>query len=90
MTFHDCIKKISPSAKTGETAYFRNHEGSYYDAMPSAWKNMSVPVQREVMFIIDRFFEEAPPGKSPWTKENVLSLICFSFDEIPKTKICHM
>ena len=44
MTFHDCIKKISTAVKTGETAYFRNHEGSYYDAMPSVWKNMSVPV----------------------------------------------
>ena len=44
MTFHDLIKKISPSVKTGETAYFRNHEGSDYDAMSSVWKNMSVPV----------------------------------------------
>ena len=42
------------------------------------------------MCIIDRFFEEAPPGKSPWTKENVLSLIFFSPDEITKINICHM
>ena len=26
------------------------------------------------MCIIDRFFREAPPGKSPWTKKNVMSL----------------
>ena len=44
MTFPDWIKKISPSVKIGETAYFRNREGSYYDAMPSLWENMSVPV----------------------------------------------
>ena len=68
MTFPDWIKKISPAVKTGETAYFQNHEGSYYDAMPSLWKNMYVPVRREVMCIIDRFFREAPPGESPWTK----------------------
>ena len=49
---------------------------------------MSVPVQREVMFIIDRFVEEAPPGKSSWK-------ICFVYhsffflDEILKIKICH-
>ena len=45
---------------------------------------MSVPVRREVIFIIGRFFEEAPPGKSPWTKENVLSLICFLSKRKPR------
>ena len=44
MAFHDWIKKISRAIKTGETAYFGNHEGSYYDVMPSIWKKMSVPV----------------------------------------------
>ena len=68
MTFHDWIKNISPAVKTGETAYFRNHEGSYYDVMPSVCKKMYVPVRREVMCIIDRFFKESPPGKSPCTK----------------------
>ena len=91
MTFHDCIKNISPAVKTGETEYFRNHEGSYYDAMPYIWKQMYVPVRREVMCIIDRFFEEAPPGKSPWKKQNFSSLIrFFSLDEIPKIKIFHV
>ena len=43
------------------------------------------------MYIIDRFFREAPPGESPSTKENVMSLVLlFSLDEIPKIKICHM
>ena len=43
------------------------------------------------MCIIDHFFREAPPGESPWTKENVMSLVrFFSLDEIPKIKICHM
>ena len=77
MTFHDWIRKISPAVKTGETAYFLKHKGSYYDAMPSVWKKMSAPVRREIMCIIERFVEEAPPGKSPWTRENVLSLIHF-------------
>ena len=54
-------------------------------------KNMSVPVRREVMCIIDRFFREAPPGESPWAKENFMSLVrFFSLDKIPKIKICHM
>ena len=54
-------------------------------------KNMSVPVRREVMCIIDLFFKEAPPGKSPWKKEMFLSLVSFFYlDEIPKIKICHM
>ena len=43
------------------------------------------------MCIIDRFFREAPPGESPWTKENFMSLVhFFSLEEIPKIKICHM
>ena len=51
---------------------------------------MSIPVPREVICIIDRFFKEAPTGKSPRTKENVMSLVRFSIDKIPKIKICHM
>ena len=52
---------------------------------------MYVPVQREVMCIIERFVEKALPGKSPWTKENVLYLVHFPpLDKIPKIKICHM
>ena len=52
---------------------------------------MSVTVRRELMCIIDSFFREAPPGESPRTKENVMSLVrFFSLDKIPKIKICHM
>ena len=79
ITFHEWIKNISPAVKTGETAYFRNHEGSYYDSMSSVWKNMYIPVQRDVMCIIECFVEEAAPGKSPWTKEMFCSLVCFYF-----------
>ena len=68
MTFTDWIKNISLAVNTGETAYFRNHEGSYYDYMPSVWKNMSLPIQIQIMCIIDCFVEDDPPGKSPWTK----------------------
>ena len=77
MNFHDCIKKISPAINTGKRAHFRNHKGSYYYAMPYFWKNMYVPVRIEVMCIIDYFLAETPPGKSPWTKENILSIIHF-------------
>ena len=45
MTFPDWIKNISPAVNTGETEYFRNHEDSYYDAIISVWKMMSVPVR---------------------------------------------
>ena len=52
---------------------------------------MYVPVQRDVMCIIECFVEEAAPGKSLWTKENVLYLVhFFSLDKITKIKICHM
>ena len=91
MAFPDWIKNILPAVKTGETVYFRNHEGSYYDSMPSVWKKMCVPIQRYLMCIINCFFREDPPGESPWTKENVMSLVRFSsLDEIPKIKICQM
>ena len=40
---------------------------------------MSVPVGREVMCIIERFVEKAPPGKYPREKENALSLVRFLF-----------
>ena len=65
MTFSYWIKKISPAMKTEVTAYFLNHEGSCYDTMPTVCKKKSVPVQREVICIIDIFFREAPPGESP-------------------------
>ena len=44
MTIHDWIQNISPSAKTGKKSYSLNLEGSYYYAMLSAWKMISVPI----------------------------------------------
>ena len=41
--------------------------------------------QREVMSIIDRFFEETPHGESPWTKQFFcLSFILFTFTKLPR------
>ena len=68
MNFPHWIKNILPAVKTGETSYFCNHEGSYYDAMPSVCKNMYVPVRREVLCLIGLFFEDNLLGKFPWTK----------------------
>ena len=76
MMFHDWIKKISPAVKTGETSYFRNHEGSYYDVMPYVWKKMYVPVQREAICIIDIFLKSLLLV-SVHGQKNVLSLVCF-------------
>ena len=90
MMFNERIKKFSPDVKTVETAYFRNHEGSDYDTMPSVSKNMYVPVRRELICIIDPFFKEAPPGKSTWEKKCFVSCLFFSLYEIPKIKICHI
>ena len=43
------------------------------------------------MCVIDRYFKEAPPGKSPWKRQFFLSLVhFFSLGEIPKINICHM
>ena len=43
------------------------------------------------MYVMDRFTAETPHGKSLWTENNVLSLICFVLlDQSPKIKICHM
>ena len=40
--FYIWTKNIYPDVNMGETAYFRNHEGSYYDAMPYTWKNITM------------------------------------------------
>ena len=59
----------------GEAEYFCNRKGYYYGTMPSVWKNVTVIKQRYVIYIIDRFTTEIPSGKSPWTKQNILSLV---------------
>ena len=86
--FPNWIKKISPAVNMGETSYFQNREGSYYDEMPYVWKNRTVPFQREVMRIIYCFVEEDHTSKSPWNF--FVSHSFFSLDEIPKIKILHM
>ena len=87
LCFSDWIKNIARAVKTVETAYFWNHEVSYYDAIPSVYKNMTVIKRREVMYDIHRFTVETSHGKSPWTKQDILSLIRFSpLDQIPKIK----
>ena len=61
--YSECIKKIAPAIKTGETAYFRNHEGSYYYVMLFLWKNTTLIKQMDVMSIIYRFAVGTPHGK---------------------------
>ena len=86
--FTDWTKNIAPAVKTGGTAYFWNHERSYYYDMKYPWKNMTVIKQREVMSIIDRFTTHI---NYPWTKKTVSSLICFvSLDQIYRIQKCHM
>ena len=52
---------------------------------------MPILVRIQVMCTIDIFVEENHHGKSPRTKENVLSIISFSsLDKIPNIKICHV
>ena len=46
LSFYGWIKKIVPAVKRGETEYFRNHKGSYYDAMSYVWKKMTVIKRR--------------------------------------------
>ena len=79
-----------PAVNMGETEYFLNQEGSYYDAMSSIWENMTVIKRREVIYGIDCFTVETPYGKYSW-KLFFLYLICFvPIDQTPKIKICHM
>ena len=86
-----CIKKVPLAVNTGDAEHFQSHEGSHYDDILSLWKNMYVPVQREVMFIFDRFVEETPPGKYPWTKEFFcLSFLFSPLDQITNINIFHM
>ena len=91
MTFPDWIKKISPAVKTGDTAYFLTMK--VHTMMPChlfGKRCMYLFKDRQCVLLI-AFFREAPPGESPWTKENVMSIVrFFSLDEIPKIKICHM
>ena len=85
LSFSDWIKKIAPSVKTGETAYFRNPEGSYYNYMPYVWKNMTVIKRRELIYVIDFFTADTSHGKSPLTKRNVcLSLVLFPLTKSPR------
>ena len=80
-----------PAVNTGNTAYFWSNEGFYYDAMTSLWVKITVLKQREVMYIIDRFYTETPHGESPCKKKMFLSLIRFiPPGQTPKIKICHM
>ena len=37
LSFYGWIKNIAPAVNTGETAYFCNNEGSYYDAIFYVW-----------------------------------------------------
>ena len=71
MNFPGWINNISPAVDTGETSYFRNHEGSYYDAMSYFWKNMYVPFPPPSTsgrrFSIARYFilrRKPPPANS--------------------------
>ena len=41
LSYSDWINKISLDVNTTETDYFKNHEVSYYDAISSAWKNIT-------------------------------------------------
>ena len=75
--FSGWIKNIVPAVKTEETAYFRNHENSYYDAMLYVWKDMTVIKRIEVMYVIDCFTIETPHVKSPWTKQNFFCCCCY-------------
>ena len=75
--FYDWIKKISPYFSTGETDYFWNHKGTYYDNMPSVWKNMTLIKQIEVMYITDLFVTKNPDGKSSRTREIIFLSFIF-------------
>ena len=63
LSFSGWIKKIEPDVKMGETTYLWNYEGSYYDSMPSAWKNMTVIKRIEVLYVIYYFNVETPDGE---------------------------
>ena len=76
LSFSGWIEKIAPAVKTGETAYFWNHGGYYYDAMSSFWSNITIIKIIELMYVIGRF-DATPHGRSPCTKQSILSLIRF-------------
>ena len=92
LSFEDWIQKIAPYVRTGETAYLRTNEDSYYNAMPAVWKRMSEEKRRRVIAIIDDFVGAAPEGKSGWgEKANVLRLVEFCpLKSIPQLRVCHM
>ena len=66
--FPEWIKNIVPDVKTGETYYFWNHEGYYYDSILYVWKKMTVIIRIEVMYVIYFFTAKNPHGKSRWGK----------------------
>ena len=74
-----------------EAVYFRNHKGTYYDAIQYLWKNITLIKLRDITSIIDYFSADNPHGKSLLTNRNVLFLVRFiSIDQIPKIKILYM
>ena len=89
MNFTEWIKNISPFFKTGKTAYFRNHEGSYYEIMSSVWKRcLFLSEERQCVLLIAlsrRLLLVSIHGQR--------KMFCpsfFSLDQITKIKICHM
>ena len=74
-----------------EAVYFRNHKGTYYDAIQYLWKNITLIKLRDITSIIDYFSADNPHGKSLLTNHNVFFVISFiSIDQIPKIKIFYI
>jgi hypothetical protein len=71
--FLDWIKKNDEKVVAGEH-FFHKHNNSFFQAMPSFWQHLTIEARHSVVSTIDRFFDEAPPGKSPWCKENLKEL----------------
>ena len=61
-SFEDWIKKIEPSIKTGEHAYFCTNKEHFFDAMSVFWKKMSVDDGCQVVRTIPEFVVAAPAG----------------------------
>eukprot|EP00957_Ditylum_brightwellii_P152444 11604664-Ditylum_brightwellii.AAC.1 len=82
----DWIKKIYDKVKTGETKYMGTNEDSYYDEMPTVWKNMPIKMCHRVLSIIDDFSKHTEEQSiNVWMKESCLLLLPYcKLQDIPK------
>jgi hypothetical protein len=84
------LDRIREQIFTGER-FFKERENSIFDAMPAIWHNMPIEIRHKLVKTIDGFFVSATPGTTPWSKENLKTLIQFApLHDVHKLRACYL